>query len=127
MKIWLDDLRPAPDGYIWCKSVNEARACILKNEDCACDHYSLAVRKFNNGNETEFFDQLDLGHRYIPEILDLDHDLGDYAYDGGDGVKLLDWLEETERNYPIHIHSQNPVGVANMRRIIERNVWKEIR
>ena len=37
------------------------------------------------------------------------------------------WLEETGRNYPIRIHSANPVGVQNMRRIIERNGWKEIR
>ena len=40
---------------------------------------------------------------------------------------LLDWLEETGRNYPIRIHSANAVGVQNMRRIIERNGWKEIR
>ena len=31
------------------------------------------------------------------------------------------------RNYPIRIHSQNPVGVANMRAIIERNGWREVR
>ena len=127
MKIWIDDIRPAPEGYVWCKSVDEARACILKNEDIACEHYSLATKKLLNGNETEFFEQLDLGSHYIPEVLDIDHDLGDYATDGGDGVKLLDWLEETGRNYPIHIHSMNPVGVENMRRIIQRNGWKEIK
>lgn len=65
-------------------------------------------------------------HGQIIELIDIDHDLGDYAKDGGDGVKLLDWLEETGRNYPIRIHSQNPVGVQNMRRIIERNGWKEV-
>ena len=41
-------------------------------------------------------------------------------------VKLLDWLEETCRNYPIHIHSMNSVGVQNMRRIIKRNGWTEV-
>ena len=60
------------------------------------------------------------------ELIDVDHDLGDYAADGGDGVKLLDWLEETGRDYPIRIHSQNPVGAANMRRIIQKNNWKEV-
>ena len=35
-------------------------------------------------------------------------------------------LEENGRNYPIRIHSQNPVGVQNMRAIIHRNGWKEI-
>ena len=23
VKIWLDDVRPAPQGYYWCKSVNQ--------------------------------------------------------------------------------------------------------
>lgn len=94
MKIWLDDIRPTPEGYTWCKSVNEVKALIENN--------SIIVE------------------------LNLDHDLGDYAKDGGDGIKLLDWLEETERSFPIHIHSMNPVGVANMRRIIKANNWKEI-
>lgn len=61
------------------------------------------------------------------ELIDIDHDAGVYAFNGGDYIRLLDWLEETGRNYPIHIHSQNVVGVQNMRRIIERNGWKEIR
>jgi hypothetical protein len=61
------------------------------------------------------------------EVLDIDHDAGDYAYDGGDYIKLLDWLEETGRNYPIRIHSANPVGVQNMRAIIRKNGWKEVR
>ena len=61
------------------------------------------------------------------EILDMDHDAGDYAKYGGDYIRLLDWLEETGRNYPIRIHSMNPVGVANMRAIIQRNGWKEVK
>jgi hypothetical protein len=64
---------------------------------------------------------------YRIELIDIDHDAGEYVKDGGDYIKLLDWLEETGRNYPIRIHSANPVGVANMRAIIEKNGWKEIR
>ena len=41
-------------------------------------------------------------------------------------INILDWLEETNRNYPIRIHSMNPVGVANMRAIIRRNGWTEV-
>lgn len=104
MKIWLDDVRLPPEGYFWCFSVEAAKAWIKQAE----------YEKYAFGKEGI-------------ELLDLDHDLGDYAYDGGDGVKLLDWLEETGRNYPIRIHSANAVGVANMRRIIERNGWKEIK
>ena len=64
---------------------------------------------------------------YIIELIDIGHDAGDFANDGGDYIKLLDWLEETGRNYPIRIHSMNPVGVENMRRIIERNGWTEVK
>lgn len=60
------------------------------------------------------------------ELIDTDHDAGDYAQYGGDYIKFLDWLEETGRNYPIRIHSMNSVGVENMRRIIKRNGWKEV-
>lgn len=53
-------------------------------------------------------------------FLDIDHDSGDY-------INLLNWLEETGRKYPIRLHSLNSVGVENMRRIIKKNGWKEIR
>ena len=96
MKLWIDDVRPAPEGYVWCKSTLNALHTIYHNADD------------------------------IEEIA-LDHDAGDYFQYGGDYIRLLDWLEATGRNYPIRIHSANPVGVANMRAIIEKNGWKEIR
>lgn len=98
MKIWVDDVRPAPDGYGWCVTVNQAKMIIAseKSEDPI-------------------------------ELIDIDHDAGDFAYDGGDYIKLLDWLEETGRNYPIRIHSMNPVGRQNMEAIALRNGWKIIR
>jgi hypothetical protein len=108
MKLWIDDVRPAPKGYVWCKSVNNA---ILRIQ----------------AEELVYFNHRDIADSDIISIIDIDHDAGDYAIFGGDYIKLLDWLEETGRNYPIHIHSQNPVGVENMRRIIQRNGWKEIR
>jgi hypothetical protein len=40
---------------------------------------------------------------------------------------IIDWLEETGRSYPIRIHSMNSVGVENMRCIIHRNGWTEIK
>ena len=98
MKLWLDDARPAPDGYIWALSVISAKNDILRYE--------------RMGKPLE--------------LIDIDHDSGEYFQYSGDYIKLLDWLEETGRNYPIHIHSANPVGIANMRRIIKRNGWKEI-
>lgn len=127
IKLWIDDRRPAPEGYIWCKSVNETIKYIQENEmeqnkllKLALDHLKNYYMEFYRGT-------LHLINNRSIDLISLDHDAGDYASEGGDYIKLLDWLEATGRNYPIHIHSQNAVGVANMRRIIERNGWKEIK
>ncbi len=95
MKIWLDDIRQVPDGYEWARSVNEAISLVLKAE--------------KKGTEIE--------------LIDCDHDLGDYFPDGGDGIKLLDWLAERGTFYPIALHTANPVGRDNMLRLIRRH-WK---
>lgn len=114
MKLWIDDVRPAPEGYIWIKSVNAAKAEINFREELMKLYY----------NTYKYPYEVAL-HRWGIELIDIDHDAGDYAPQGGDYIKLLDWFEETGRNYPIHIHSQNPVGVANMRSIIQKNGWEE--
>ena len=105
VKIWIDDVRPAPDGYIHAVSVNQAKKMIQNLEKLYA-----ATRK----------------SEYQIEVLDMDHDAGDFASQGGDYVRLLDWLERTNRNYPIHIHSMNPNGIANMRAIIQHNGWTEV-
>jgi hypothetical protein len=94
MKIYLDDVRIAPKGYVLAKSVNQA------------------IRLIEQYEKTEKI-----------ELIDLDHDLGDYAKDGGDGIKLLDYLVENQKFYPVKLHSMNPVGRDNMQRVINR-YWK---
>ena len=97
LKIWVDDVRPAPNDYYWCKTVNSVKRLL-------CDAHIINC--------------------YDIVVIDLDHDAGDYG--PPDYIKVLDWLEKTNRNYPIHIHSMNVVGAENMRRIIQRNGWREI-
>ena len=113
MKLWIDDNRPAPIGYIWVKSVNEA---IERIED---SEIRVGMLDHNNPLCEEDIKELSI------ELIDLDHDAGEFG--PPDYIKILDWLEETERNYPIRIHSQNPVGVENMRRIIRQNEWTEVK
>ena len=98
IKIWVDDVRPAPFGYMNAYTTNIAINII-----------KLAVE-----NEIDI------------EILDIDHDVGVWAYDGGDYIKILDWMERNQISIPIRIHSMNPVGVENMRRIIQKNGWTEV-
>jgi hypothetical protein len=103
MKIWVDDIRPAPEGFIWCQSTNEALRLIVPNISDV-------------------------------EILHLDHDMGDTF--GGDAIIILDELErkahrdnnfaEAVRKITFKLHSANPVGVANMRSVIQKNGWKEV-
>ena len=113
VNLWIDDIRPAPEGFVWCKSVNEAKDIVTKV-------LSEFRRSYEAGspNEDLFID-----------VIDLDHDAGDYQKDGGDYIRFLDWCEWLGGdviNWRFHIHSMNPVGVENMRRIIKRNGWSEI-
>lgn len=58
------------------------------------------------------------------EALSLDHDLGAYASQGGDGPKLLDWMGEHEV-WPTHllrVHTANPSGREVMVRQVEAAV-----
>lgn len=114
MKLWIDDIRPAPKGYIWVKSVNDAWS-IIKS------YYAR-----------DFFEEV------VEHIeISLDHDAGEYSKDGGDYIKILDkleyyatimwdWNQYIKKYIVFNIHSANPVGVENMRRIIKINGWREI-
>lgn len=124
MKLWIDDVRPAPYGYVWCMSVNVAKMFIEGNEDIV-RYAHEQLTELSVGSDV-YLQMKEIAKISTIEIIDIDHDAGDYASDGGDYIKLLDWLEETGRNYPIHIHSQNVVGVQNMRAIIKRNGWVEV-
>lgn len=107
MKLWIDDLRPAPSRWTWARSVHEAKI------------YTISVLAPEDS----------LRHL---EVVSLDHDAGDYQYMGGDYINYLKWLEEFTHRHPLndlpdfHIHTANPVGAMNMRAIIRANNWHEI-
>ena len=103
MKLWIDDVRESPRDYAWIQGTNTALRFIHT-------------------------------HAADIELIDLDHDAGDYAKEGGDYICILNELERLTRVHKMdfshikfRLHSANPVGVANMRAIIERNGWKEVR
>ena len=80
MKIWVDDVRPAPEGYVWGKSVEETKNVITSSlakfrkscENCKPDH-SLHI-----------------------ELIDLDHDAGDCAIEGGDYINILRDVKDSD-------------------------------
>ena len=98
IKIYVDDVRQAPDGFDYtCHTTNETVSLIRK-----------------------------LYKKGIANIyLSLDHDAGDYATSGGDYINILNQLEDmrhgghlTHLNLTVHTHSMNPVGIQNMRKIV---------
>lgn len=106
-KLWIDDVRPAPEGYIWLRSVNEAKKFLMEIEN-ALDEY-------------DYFPE-----SLCIEVIDMDHDAGEFATDGGDYIQLLNWMERDDMGgWPIHIHSMNPVGVQNMRESLREIVGRK--
>ena len=104
MKLWIDDIRPAPPGdYLWFKDIN-------------------AALRFIRANAAEI------------DLIDFDHDAGDFRRNGHEDYIVI--LREMQRLSRVHnmsfnhirfrLHSANPVGVQNMRHILQDNGWKEI-
>lgn len=120
MKLWIDDVRPEPSKeYRRVYLVEEAISEIIRYEkeiDYLMRDYILGYRDWENTKR--------LVDGYTITEISCDNDLGE---GNAEGYKMLDWLEITHRNYPIHIHSANPVAVERMRAIIERNGWKEVK
>lgn len=104
MKLWVDDVRKPPSNdWIWVQSVVQAIPTIYMYER-------------NMHDDTI--------------IIDLDHDAGEFVKYGGDYIEILNWLERegiVDTGYFFHIHSMNPVGVQNMKAIIDHNGWRLIK
>ena len=73
MFLWVDDLREPPKNggieWLWARSVREVETAIMFYE-------------------RQYWDD-DI-------LIDLDHDAGDYAWDGGDYIEVLKWLEREQ-------------------------------
>ena len=102
IKIWIDDIRESPEGFKWFKKVTDFINWV-----------------YNRGTLNDV------------SLIDTDHDAGDFQEFGGDYIKIFEYLDMCQiKNLLIHIHSANPVGATNIRKIISKNKengWKEIR
>lgn len=100
MKIWLDDIRPAPEGFIWCKSAYEAIGFIQQHwkdiTEISLDHDLGDDERFGTGYQVICA---------IEELCFLEQTIVPIASD----------FKAT-----IRIHSANPVGIEKMRKGIEK-------
>ena len=105
MKLWVDDIVKAPEGYAWCRSVGGAKVFIETYE-----------KKDENRNPLT--------------MISVDIDAGCWKDQGGDYINLLKWLEATNRNYQVEIHTKdyqsNCEVIGEMREIIRRNGWDDM-
>lgn len=111
-KLWLDDFRPAPSGWIWVKTVDEAKQYLLAGdiEDASLDHDLGACTKCLNGRSAK--DWL-IEHNYT-QMPNCEH--------MGTWYTLVCWMEENDiwpKNKPT-VHSSNPVGRKKMQVAIDK-------
>ena len=99
MKLWHDDIRPAPEGWVWARTNDEAKEILLSNEvtEISMDH-DLGMHHYTEQQITE-----------NPELI---FGMGRGPHTGLD---LVEWMVETG-NVPsvITIHSWNPWGAKEM-------------
>jgi hypothetical protein len=111
VKLWLDDVRPAPEGWYGVKSVEEAKAAFMTYpiSEASLDHDLGYVADPNwDGDPRE------------PQEIAIDPNV---SRPGADGIDLVRWMCEFGM-YPsqgITIHSWNPVGASNMAALLLGN------
>jgi hypothetical protein len=90
MKLWIDDVRPAPPGWYWTKTSQEAIGFLSQNL------YTVVTISFDHdlGGDDTTMPVI----RYLEELV----------YHG------------TVRAPKMLVHSMNPVGRANLQRAIDR-------
>ena len=97
MQLWIDAVRAAPAGYVWVKSVSDAQLVIEIKEQNA-KWFSDRAYELEADGRFELARRLGNGvTNSIIELIDINLYIDDYT-------KFNDWLKETGRNYPIHIH-----------------------
>ena len=114
--LWLDDMRPAPEGYIWAKTVDQAKA-VLANASivkCSLDHDLGVCTECSEGLTPE---EWLIKHEYksMPHCSHF-----------GTGYDLVCWMEENDVwsiEKPV-VHSMNPVGRMRMQMVIDKK-WSK--
>lgn len=101
MKLWHDDTRPAPKGWIWTKTNKQAMAAFENGwpvDEISLDH-DLGLHNIELPDDPD-------------EFIDLVQSLGPPQEDG---VDLVRWMIENKYIPPkITIHSHNPIRAKEM-------------
>lgn len=111
ISLWLDDVRPAPPGWIHVKTVEEAQNYLVRGvQRASLDHDLGACADCLGGRSPEQW----LEEHAYQQMPNCEH--------FGTGYTLVCWMEETG-NWPVErptVHSANPSGRARMLQAIGR-------
>lgn len=110
--LWLDDMRPAPAGWLHVKTVEDAKLQLAAGRvrHASLDHDLGACEACMGGRTAEQW----LVESNYTRMPNCDH--------FGTGYTLVCWMEETG-HWPLYmprVHSANPVGRARMSAAILR-------
>ncbi len=119
MKLWLDDVRSAPEGWTHVHTVEQAKALLISH------HVSEASLDHDLGACTQCLDGRTPAEAFV-ELSYIEHDRRNRtcteAGHHNSGYDLVVWMA-SEDVWPTHkpsVHSMNPIGAARMRGVIDR-------
>lgn len=106
MKLWLDDLRPAPEGWTWVKTPMQAIGALLGDIDDPVTHMSF---DHDLGIDPAKFDAYTRG-----EIEEHEAEIT--------GYQVALWMAEHDvwPTVECMVHSMNPVGAKNICGVVDR-------
>lgn len=112
MKLWFDDVRPAPEGWTWARTIPDGIRLLLEFpcEECSLDH--------DLGYDCFTLDEINSN----PELILARGQAEQTGYD------FVEWMISEEVVPPkITIHSWNPDGARRMKnRLLEAGFSAEI-
>jgi hypothetical protein len=118
VKLWLDDIRPAPNGWTWCQSVSEAIVTIGIMVIEGGQPFEAASLDHDLGlNATLYQEAADKGLSADDCIM---------AAENPRGSEFLDWMVENDiwpSTRPT-VHSANAYAAQQMRKTIDR-YWRK--
>lgn len=111
LKLYLDDVRPAPEGWVLAKSVADACARILLNEDTFEVSLDFDLGMINDHCET--CNDVGWGRpKGHPDYcVDCTHRILEHDESAPTGIELIHWFDKTGiMPTDIWLHTANPVG-----------------
>ena len=117
IKLWLDDVRPAPAGWHHVKTITEAKSLF---EAGVVTHASL-------DHDLGACETCLAGRTYDEWLASTGYMSAPHCEHFGTGYDLVCWMEETgiwPKEAPPRVHSANPAGAKRMWLAIQRE-WNQ--